>query len=642
MADTNESKQDSCSSEDVVPPPIVKKPFKERIKEYVPAFFSFLLLATGLAVDYFEISFFPYFRLGIYAAAYLFVGLGVLKKAIKGLLKGSVFNEFFLMSLATLGAFYIGQYPEGVAVMLFYYVGELFQDSAVNKAKRSIKSLLDVQSNNVTVLDNGQQIATTPDTVDVGQRIFVKPGEKVALDGVLISEYGSYNASALTGESVPIDITKNEPVLAGMINLNSPTEIEVTRRYEDTRLSKILVLVQDAVKRKAKTQRFISKAAAVYTPIVVFLALGIVLLPMLFVENYVFNEYLYRGLIFLVVSCPCALVISIPVGYFGGIGAASHHGILFKGSNYLDLLTTIDTVVVDKTGTLTKGVFEVKKIFSEEIDEDEFTGLAAAVESISTHPVAKAISALDNKKYSVQETEEFPGLGVKGVVNGKTILVGKPLLFDQNGISYSHEIDQMHETVVLVAINQEYAGYITIADTLKNDAIQAVQNIYNTGIRDVIMLSGDKQAVVEAIASDVGISNAFGDMMPEQKMEFVESLIKEGKKVAFVGDGINDAPVITAATVGIGMGGLGSDAVIETADVVIQTDQPSKIATAIQIAKATRAIVWQNIGFAFGVKLLVMILGAGGIATLWEAVFADVGVALLAILNAMRIQRKKF
>ena len=639
----NNQEDISCACEDIqLPGPLPDKSFYTIYKSYLPAVFSFSLLALGILTDYFELSLFPYLRLGIYITAYLSVGLGVLKKAIRGLFRGYIFNEFFLMSIATLGAFYIGQYPEGVAVMLFYYVGELFQDSAVNKAKRSIQALLDVQANKVTILADGKQVVLSPETVNPGEHIFVKPGEKVGLDGTLISDNGSFNTSALTGESVPSDMLRGDTVLAGMINMNSPCEIKVTKRYKETRLSKILVMVQDAVQRKAKTQRFISRIAEIYTPIVVFLALGITILPMFFLENYVFNDFLYRGLIFLVISCPCALVISVPIGYFGGIGAASRHGILFKGSNYLDLMTNLDVVVFDKTGTLTNGVFEVKEVVSSNYDTDEFTRLVATVETVSSHPIANAIAAFVEDKSSVQDAEEFPGLGVKGVVDGMMVLAGKGLLLDQFDITYPKDIIHKDETVVLVAVDQMFAGYVVVGDTLKTDAIQAVEEIHRVGIKDVTMLSGDKKVVVDTIAAAVGIDHAIGDMMPENKMEYVEALMKEGKHVAFVGDGINDAPVITAATVGIGMGGLGSDAAIDTADVVIQTDQPSKIATAIKIASATRSIVWQNIGFAFGVKLIVMILGAGGIATLWEAVFADVGVALLAILNAMRIQRKKF
>jgi Cd2+/Zn2+-exporting ATPase len=422
-------------------------------------------------------------------------------------------------------------------------------------------------------------------------------------------------------------------------------EVEVTSRFEDTKLSKILTMVQEAVSRKARTQRFITRFAKVYTPIVVFLAVGLTFLPYFMVENYVFEDWLYRALIFLVISCPCALVVSIPLGYFGGIGAASHNGILFKGSNYLDLMRQVDTVVMDKTGTLTEGVFKVQQVHVEDFDKNHFLRLAAALESKSTHPIAKAINEYNSyksNKTAVKNVEEISGHGMKGEVEGFKVLAGNTRLLKKFGIPYDAGVDSIVETIVVIAINGVYKGYITIADQIKTDAKQAVEDLHKLGIRNLIMLSGDKVNIAEKVAADLGIDQAYGGLLPENKVEKVEELKLRGRRLAFVGDGVNDAPVIALADVGIAMGGLGSDASIETADVVIQTDHPSKIATAIRIGKATHKVVWQNIALAFGVKFVVLTLGALGMATMWEAVFADVGVALLAIFNAMRIQRMKF
>jgi Zn2+/Cd2+-exporting ATPase len=430
-----------------------------------------------------------------------------------------------------------------------------------------------------------------------------------------------------------------------MINLNTLCTIQTTTGFKDTKLSKILEMVQDAVSRKAKTQRFISRFAKIYTPIVVFLAVALVLIPYFFVQDYIFNDWLYRGLVFLVISCPCALVISIPLGYFGGIGAASRNGILFKGSDYLDLISKVDTVVMDKTGTLTKGVFEVQDVYAEHISKKDLLFYMSALESLSTHPIAKALvkyAGTIESKPDVQEVEEIPGHGMKGKVDGHMVLVGNRSLLNRFKVEIGVVTDSISETVVLIAVDGRYAGYITIADSLKEDALEAVELLHKTGIKKIVMLSGDKQTVVNAVASKLGIDEALGGLMPEDKITEVEKLKSAGRKVVFIGDGVNDAPVITLSDVGMAMGGLGSDAAIETADVVIQTDHPSKIAMAIRIGKATNHIVWQNIGLALGVKLLVLILGAMGMATLWQAVFADVGVALLAILNAVRIQRMNF
>ncbi len=617
-----------------------------KYRPYFPAVFSFVLLITGIVLDQVRPDIFKQeLQLLVYGIAYYAVGKPVIWKALKKLFTADLFNEFFLMSLATIGAFAIGEYAEGVAVMLFYTVGELFQEAAVNRAKRSIESLLKLQVEEVTIVDNGKTAIKHPKDVEIGQVIQIKSGEKVALDGELLTEHAAFNTAALTGESVPDDKKKGDTVLAGMVNLNTLAEIRVTSKYEDTKLSKILKLVQEATTRKAKTQRFITRFAKVYTPIVVFLAVALTFLPYFFVDSYVFNDWLYRALVLLVISCPCALVVSIPLGYFGGIGAASRNGILFKGSNYLDQIAKIDTVVMDKTGTLTKGIFEVQKVVSGELDEKDFVKMVAALEANSTHPIALAIVKYAGEAYkeiSVSDVEEISGHGLKGKVNNNVMLAGNGKLLDKFNVSFDKQLNMPTDTTVLVAVNGEFAGYITIADTLKEDAEIAIKTLHQTGIKEVVMLSGDKQAVVDKIAGQLGLDKAYGGLLPEDKVKEVERLQKEGKLVAFIGDGVNDAPVITIADVGMAMGGLGSDAAIETADVVIQTDHPSKIATAIKIGKATKRIVWQNIGLAFGVKLIVLVLGAGGLATMWEAVFADVGVALLAILNAVRIQKMKF
>ncbi|MEZ4773806.1 MAG: heavy metal translocating P-type ATPase [Bacteroidia bacterium] len=623
-----------------------KTSWLDKYRPYFPAVFSFALLATGIIVEQISPEIFKTeLQLLVYGIAYYAVGKPVVWKALKKLFTADIFNEFFLMSLATIGAFAIGEYAEGVAVMLFYTVGELFQEAAVNKAKRSIESLLKLQVEEVTVLSNGKTEIKHPKEVEIGQVIQVKSGEKVALDGELLTEHAAFNTAALTGESVPDDKKRGDSVLAGMVNLNTLVEIKITSKYEDTKLSKILKLVQEATGRKAKTQRFITSFAKVYTPIVVFLAVALTFLPYFFTDTYVFNDWLYRALIFLVISCPCALVVSIPLGYFGGIGAASKNGILFKGSNYLDQVTKVDTVVMDKTGTLTKGIFEVQKVVSEEFDEKEFVKMVAALEVNSTHPIAQAIVEYAGEAYkevSVTGVEEISGHGLKGKVNNNEILAGNSKLLDKFNVTYDKQLNNLTDTMVLVAIDGKYAGYITIADTLKEDAEAAIKALHEANIKEVIMLSGDKQVVVDKIAGQLGLDKAFGGLLPEDKVKEVERLKSEGRLVAFIGDGVNDAPVITVADVGMAMGGLGSDAAIETADVVIQTDHPSKIATAIKIGKATKRIVWQNIGLAFGVKLIVLVLGAGGLATMWEAVFADVGVALLAIFNAIRIQKMNF
>ncbi len=617
-------------------------------KSYIPALISLTMLLLGIALDnYLKPSFFEgYVRLAWYVIAYLPVGLPVMKEGWEALRNKEFFTEFTLMILATVGAFAIGEYPEGVAVMLFYAIGELFQTAAVNKAKGNIKALLDVRPASAFVLRNNSYVEVKPEEVEIGETIQIKAGEKVPLDGEILTEGSSFNTSALTGESKPKTISKGEVVLAGMLNIDKVIELKVTKKFSDSSLARILDMVQNATAKKAKTELLIRKFAKIYTPIVFFLAIALIVVPYFFVENYVFTEWLYRGLIFLVISCPCALVISIPLGYFGGIGAASKNGILFKGSNYLELMTKVNTVVMDKTGTLTAGVFKVQKVVANEGDEKEFIKTLAAIESKSTHPIAKAIAEYakeEGQSVQAENVEEISGHGLKGRVNGKEILAGNSKLLKKFGVVYNAEIDNIVESIVVVAIDNKYAGYVLIADEIKEDAKDAIKQMHENGITQTVMLSGDKNSITQKVAKEIGIDNAFGDLLPENKVEKVEELKKDlTKVVAFVGDGINDAPVLALSDVGIAMGGMGSDAAIETADVVIQTDQPSKISTAIKIGKATKRIVIQNIILAFAVKAVVLVLGAGGLATMWEAVFADVGVALLAILNAVRIQKMKF
>ena len=614
-------------------------------KSYLPAMISFVMLIAGIALNYFEVAFFKgWVSIVWYAIAYFPVGFPVLKEGWKSILQGDFFTEFLLMSIATIGAFAIGQYPEGVAVMLFYAVGELFQNAAVSRAKSNIKALLDVRPNEALVYRNKDYTSVNPEEVKIGEKVQVRVGEKVPLDGILLSEKASFNTAALTGESKPDTVAKSEKVFAGSINLEGVIEIETTKEFKDSSIARILDMVQNATARKSKTELFIRKFARVYTPIVVFLAIALTFLPYFFVENYVFQDWLYRALIFLVISCPCALVISIPLGYFGGLGAASKNGILFKGASFLDEMTKVTTVVMDKTGTVTKGVFKIKEIKTIDREEAEFMKYLMAMEEQSTHPIAKAILEYKAEAEDFQATNvtEVAGKGLKGTVNGKTVLVGNKALMTSNNIEVPKETDTIVESIVMVSIENKFAGYVIIADELKEDAHEAIKQIRESGISNIIMLSGDKDSITQQVAKEMGIKTAKGGLLPEDKLAEVEKLMSADNKVAFIGDGINDAPVLAASDVGIAMGGLGSDVAIETADVIIQTDQPSKIAMAIKIGRSTRRIVWQNIGLAFGVKAVVLVLGAGGMATMWEAVFADVGVALLAILNAVRLQKMKW
>ena len=616
-----------------------------KFRTYLPAIFSFVMLIAGIAVDFFDA--FPFFkgwvRIIWYVLAYIPVGFPVIIEGWKSIKNGDYFTEFLLMSIATLGAFAIGEYPEGVAVMLFYAVGELFQSAAVKKAKGNIKALLDVRPNEALVYRKNDFGSVNPETVKVGEKIQVRVGEKIPLDGKLLSEEASLNTAAITGESKPDTITKGDKVFAGSINLDGVIEIETTKEFKDSSIARILDLVQNATARKSKTELFIRKFARVYTPIVVFLAIGLTFLPYLFVGNYIFEDWLYRALIFLVISCPCALVVSIPLGYFGGLGAASRNGILFKGASFLDAMTKVNTVVMDKTGTVTKGVFKIKDVVNNDaFPEAEFMKYLMAMEEQSTHPIAQAILEYkaEGADFEASEVSEVAGKGLKGTVNGKTVLVGNEVLMTSNNISVPKETESIVESIVIVAIDGQFAGYVTIADELKEDAHEAIEQIRKAGISRIIMLSGDKDSITKEVGREMGVDTAMGGLLPEDKLNEVERLQKEtGTTVAFIGDGINDAPVLATSDVGMAMGGLGSDVAIETADVIIQTDQPSKIARAIKIGRSTRKIVWQNIVLAFGVKIAVMVLGAFGMATMWEAVFADVGVAFLAILNAIRLQK---
>lgn len=620
---------------------------KSLTRLFIPSSISLLGLLLGLAWDYLWIVswFTGNLRMVWYLLAYLPVGLPVLRDALLNIRKGDWFSEFFLMSIATIGAFAIGEYPEGVAVMLFYAVGEVFQTMAVSRAKSNIKSLLDQRPDEVRVLRDGKLELVKASTVQIDELIQLKPGEKLGLDGILISERASFNTSALTGESQPDTRYQNEEVLAGMINLNTIAQVKVTTAYEDSKLSRILDLVENANAQKAPTELFIRKFANIYTPIVVLLAIGITFFPYFFVADYVFKDWLYRALIFLVISCPCALVISIPLGYFGGIGAASKNGILFKGSNYLDALANLDYIVMDKTGTMTEGVFIVQEVvLSSEFDREEILSMVNVLESHSSHPVATAIHdyvGVPDQNLQLKDIEEIPGHGLRALINENELLVGNFKLMDKFKVKYDVEVSNIVYTTIAIAYGGVFVGYLTIADSIKEDALLTIQALHSLNVKSA-MLSGDKSSVVQYVAKQLGIDIAYGDLLPEDKVTEFTKIKANAGLVAFVGDGVNDAPVVALSDVGIAMGGLGSDATIETANVVIQDDRPSKIPIAINIGKKTKRIVWQNISLAFGVKIIVLVLGAGGLATMWEAVFADVGVALLAILNAIRIQKMKF
>lgn len=621
------------------------------MKQYRNEIFSFLMLMAGVLLEYAQTSWFalPYVSLVWFLAAVASVGLPVMAEAWEHLMKKEYFSEFMLMTIATIGAFCIGEYPEGVAVMLFYAVGEQLQDSAVDKARDNIRALLDMRPRTASVFRKGQYSIVSPEAVETGETIEVKVGEKVPLDGVLQNEVGVFNTAALTGESLPRSVRQSGEVLAGMIPVNETIRLSVTKLYSQSTLARMLEMVEEAAECKAPTELFMRKVARYYTPAVIGIAFLIPVLPFLYslVQPsfiYLFASWLYRSLVFLVISCPCALVVSIPLGYFGGIGAASHKGILFKGGNYLDAITKADTFVFDKTGTLTTGNFRVCRIETAGIySEAEVLKYIASAESKSNHPMAKAVVEYAKQQqaalYPVGAVTEIAGYGLEAYIGGKQILAGNYRLMDKYGIAYPEGLHEMPESLILCACNGIYAGVVVMEDELKDDAVEAIRGLKQQGIRHFEILSGDKTALVQNIAHRLDIRHAYGDLLPADKVARLQKLKDEKHCVAFVGDGINDAPVLALSDVGIAMGGLGSDIAIETADVIIQDDSLSKLVTAVRIGKYTRRIIWQNIILAFLVKFAILALGTVGVATLWEAVFADSGVALLAIFNAMRINR---
>lgn len=578
----------------------------------------------------------------LFLISYLIVGLNILKKAFRNIFRGKVFDENFLMTVATLGAFSIGEFSEAVAVMLFYQVGELFQSFAVDKSRKSISSLMNIRPDYANILKNNKEEKVNPEDVKIGDIIIVKPGEKVPLDGIVIEGKSSIDTKALTGESVPRSVKKDDEILSGCINLNGVIKLKVCKEFGESTVSKILNLVENASSRKSKSENFITKFAKYYTPVVVIIAVFIAFLPPLVVKEASFIDWIYRALSFLVVSCPCALVISIPLSFFGGIGGASKMGILIKGSNYLEALANTEIVVFDKTGTLTEGVFEVQKINPIGISEDELLKIAVHSENYSNHPISKSLKNAYSKeidKNIISKTEELSGRGIAAIVDDKDILIGNEKLMNENNINFS--VCKDVGTILYVAINKEYAGYILISDKIKKDSKKTINNLKDRKIK-TIMLTGDKKEVGESVSNSLNMDGVYTELLPDGKVEKVEDLIKqksEKGKLAFVGDGINDAPVLALADIGIAMGGLGADSAIEAADIVIMTDEPSKISNAINLSKKNMRIVKENIIFAISVKVLVLLLSALGISTMWEAVFADVGVAIIAILNSLRMLR---
>ncbi|MEL7039677.1 MAG: heavy metal translocating P-type ATPase [Cyanobacteria bacterium J06592_8] len=614
-------------------------------QEIIPILIVVLLFGIGLIFQE-QLQNTPY-SIGeylVFIPAYLISGWTVLSSAGRNIFKGRIFDENFLMTIATLGAIAIQELPEAVGVMLFYQIGELFQDLAVSRSRRSIKSLLEIRPDTANLKVSDRIKKVNPETVNIGDLILVKPGEKIPLDGEILEGTSQVDTSALTGESVPRTVRVGETVLAGMMNKTGVLTLRVSKKFSDSSVAKILDLVESASSKKAKTEKFITRFAQYYTPIVVALSLAVALLPPLFIPGATAEQWIYRALILLVISCPCGLVISIPLGYFGGIGGAAKKGILVKGATFLDVLTAVRTVVFDKTGTLTQGVFKVSEVVPKNgLSQPELLNLAAQVESHSNHPVAQSIREAvgdSNGKKTISNYEEIAGYGIRATVNKQVVLAGNDRLLHRENIA--HDTCDVNGTVVHLAIDKQYVGYLSVADELKEDATQAIENLRKIGIEQIVMLTGDRESVAQSVAQKLGLDRYFAELLPEDKVSVFENILHnmgDKNKVAFVGDGINDAPVLARADVGIAMGGLGSDAAIETADIVIMTDAPSKVAEAVKIARKTHRIVWQNILFAMGVKGLFILLGIIGIATLWEAVFADVGVALLAILNASRVLR---
>ncbi len=581
----------------------------------------------------------------IYIISYIIVGLEIVRKAIRNISRGKVFDENFLMTVATIGAFAVGEFPEAVAVMLFYQVGELFQSYAVDKSRKSISSLMDIRPDFANVERNGKLEKVDPDDVKIGEIIVIKPGEKVPLDGYVIEGKSSFDTKALTGESLPREATEGEEVLSGCINLNGVIKVEVTKEYGESTVSKILDLVENASSKKSKSENFITKFAQYYTPIVVIIAVILAVLPPLIIKDATFSDWLYRALSFLVVSCPCALVISIPLSFFGGIGGASKMGVLIKGSNYLEAIANTEIVVFDKTGTLTEGVFEVQKVKAIDISEEELLKVTAYSENYSNHPIALSVKKAFGKEIDekqIVKTQELSGLGIVARIGEQDVLVGNEKLMNERQIKFTKCNDI--GTILYVAIERKYAGCIVIADKVKEDSVKAIANLKKNNIKQTVMLTGDRKNVGESVAKKLGLDKVYTELLPDGKVEKVENLLKEKSekgKLAFVGDGINDAPVLALADIGIAMGGLGSDAAIEAADVVLMTDEPSKIVNAIHLSKKTMRIVRENIIFAIFIKVLVLILSAFGLSTMWEAVFADVGVSVIAIINALRVLRVK-
>ena len=588
---------------------------------------------------------------GIFIISYIIVGFEILRKAVRNIFRGKVFDENFLMSIATIGAFAIGEYPEAVAVMLFYQVGELFQSYAVDKSRKSISSLMDIRPDYANVYRNGNIEKINPADVKVGEIIVIKPGEKVPLDGHIIEGNTSLDTKALTGEALPREAKVGEEVLSGCINLNGTIKVEVSKEFGESTVSKILDLVENASSKKAKSENFITKFAEYYTPVVVTIALALAIIPPFVMQNQEFSDWLYRALSFLVVSCPCALVISVPLSFFAGIGGASKMGILIKGGNYLEALSKTEIAVFDKTGTLTEGTFEVQKVEAvgnaenTKVSKEELLKIAAYAEYYSNHPISKSVKKAYSKEIDEKQiinSQELSGLGIEAEIEGKNVLVGNEKLMKEKNIQYekTNEIG----TVLYIAIDGKYVGYILIADTIKKDAKYTIDTLKKSNIKQTVMLTGDRKEVGEAVAKEIGIDKVYTELLPDGKVEKVEELLKEKSstgKLAFVGDGINDAPVLAISDIGIAMGGLGSDSAIEAADVVIMTDEPFKIIDAIKLSKKTMRIVKENIIFAIAVKVAVLVLAAFGISTMWQAVFADVGVSILAILNALRILHVK-
>ena len=581
----------------------------------------------------------------IYIIAYIIVGLEIVRKAVKNIFRGKVFDENFLMTLATIGAFAIGEFPEAVAVMLFYQVGELFQNYAVDKSRKSISNLMDIRPDFANVERNNKIEKVNPEDAKIGEIIVVKPGEKIPLDGYVIDGKSSIDTRALTGETLPQEATEGKNVISGCINVNGVIKVKVTKEYGESTVSKILDLVENASSKKSKSENFITKFAQYYTPTVVMIALILAVIPPLVVPGATFADWLYRALSFLVVSCPCALVISIPLSFFGGIGGASKMGILIKGSNYLEALANTEIVVFDKTGTLTEGVFDVQKVNAIGISPEELLKITAYAENYSNHPISLSVKRAYNKQIDESQiinTQELPGLGIIARIGEQDVLVGNEKLMNEKQINYEKSEDI--GTVLYVAIERKYVGCIVIADKIKDDSVKAIKELKKNNIKQTVMLTGDRKNVGEYVAKQLQLDQVYTELLPDGKVEKVESLLKEKSekgKLAFVGDGINDAPVLAISDIGIAMGGLGSDAAIEAADVVLMTDEPSKIVDAIHLSKKTMRIVKENIVFAIFIKILVLILSAWGISTMWEAVFADVGVSIIAIINALRILRVK-